>query len=324
MGAAANNPSCPRCGYDQSGAIAAWERNEQACCPLSGVCAECGSEFAWGDVFSRSKRRVLRHFEVTEHRLIASFFVTTWRALRPWSFWKWADPASPPRWSRIAIGVLGGALLVHVTFALVYAVAGRLAIWIDPPPGFGVYVSHTHFLLEDDLRQALWPWGRPPGKSLAPFSYPIVSPGALMAFITIAFMNALFVIVSVVQRGGRELRQLVRAVSYGFVGAPLSHSAFAVLYAAVAVFEAVETQMRGSREVSWAIREALASYATYVEIGIAIAWWVLWWGTLGAKCLHFRRPWLTAIAIAVVSSLMTLVLFVSVDHLWMWTGEHWQ
>ena len=297
MGAVTSNPACPRCGYDQTGAIAAWGRIEPACCPLLGICAECGSEFAWGYVISRSRRRVLKHFEVAEHRLIASFLLTTWRALQPWSFWKWADPASPPRWSRLAVGVLGGALLVHVTFALVYAIAGQLALWIDPPPGSGVYLGHTHIWLKDDLRHALWPWGRPPGKSLAPVSYPIISPGALMAFMTIAFMNSLFVIVSIAQRGGREVRQLIRAVSYGFIGAQLSHAVFAVLGAAVAVFEASETRIRGSApEVSWAIREVLASYVTYVSIGMAIAWWVLWWGTMGAKCLHIRRPWLTALA----------------------------
>jgi hypothetical protein len=40
-------PICPKCGYDQSGAIATWELQ----CPLEGRCPECGLDFQWCDVF---------------------------------------------------------------------------------------------------------------------------------------------------------------------------------------------------------------------------------------------------------------------------------
>ena len=42
-----HKPICPKCGYDQSGAIATWESQ----CPMWGVCPECGLEFAWVEVF---------------------------------------------------------------------------------------------------------------------------------------------------------------------------------------------------------------------------------------------------------------------------------
>ena len=45
------NPSCPCCGYDQSGAIAAWNHAASRSCPLRGTCSECGAELWWGDVF---------------------------------------------------------------------------------------------------------------------------------------------------------------------------------------------------------------------------------------------------------------------------------
>jgi hypothetical protein len=41
-------PRCPKCGYDQSGAIATWE----AKCPLDGQCPECGYAFSWCRVFA--------------------------------------------------------------------------------------------------------------------------------------------------------------------------------------------------------------------------------------------------------------------------------
>lgn len=42
------NPTCPRCGYDQSGTAGSWTD----ACPLKGVCAECGEGFAWSDVLN--------------------------------------------------------------------------------------------------------------------------------------------------------------------------------------------------------------------------------------------------------------------------------
>jgi hypothetical protein len=38
---------CPRCGYDLSGTIAAWECS----CPVDGVCGECGLGFRWAGLF---------------------------------------------------------------------------------------------------------------------------------------------------------------------------------------------------------------------------------------------------------------------------------
>ena len=39
--------ACPRCGYDQAGAVGAWRES----CPVEGRCSECGLEILWRDVF---------------------------------------------------------------------------------------------------------------------------------------------------------------------------------------------------------------------------------------------------------------------------------
>ena len=44
-------PICPKCGYDQSGAIATWEMQ----CPVQGICAECGDALQWAEVFRIQK-----------------------------------------------------------------------------------------------------------------------------------------------------------------------------------------------------------------------------------------------------------------------------
>jgi hypothetical protein len=50
MPAARTDADCPRCGYDQRGAIVDWS----AACPLTGVCVECGLAYRWSDIFGTS------------------------------------------------------------------------------------------------------------------------------------------------------------------------------------------------------------------------------------------------------------------------------
>ena len=42
---------CPKCGYDQSGAIATWEDQ----CPIEGTCPECGLGFAWANIIDPAR-----------------------------------------------------------------------------------------------------------------------------------------------------------------------------------------------------------------------------------------------------------------------------
>lgn len=78
-------PGCPRCGYDQSGAVATWAE----ACPLRGTCPECGYEFAWREVFNPDQKRLPRFVEHCRRRAIPLAAVRTllW-ALIPGRFWK--------------------------------------------------------------------------------------------------------------------------------------------------------------------------------------------------------------------------------------------
>jgi len=87
-------PSCPRCGYDQSGAIASWNTDASASCPLRGTCSECGLTFWWHDVI-HADRLIVRGF--VEH---ARGFWQTWR----WAWVTWAWTLWPPVfWARVKI-----------------------------------------------------------------------------------------------------------------------------------------------------------------------------------------------------------------------------
>ncbi|MBC7772848.1 MAG: hypothetical protein H7210_10165 [Pyrinomonadaceae bacterium] len=94
--------TCPRCGYDQSGIIAAW----QTSCPLSGTCSECGLEFEWADLLHAHTKLNLKFVEHSPSGTLGvRLFVSAWRTLLwtllPEIFWrrvKLHHPIRPLRW----------------------------------------------------------------------------------------------------------------------------------------------------------------------------------------------------------------------------------
>lgn len=95
-------PTCPRCGYDQSGAVTSWTE----CCPVEGTCPECGIRFAWADLFDPSRLDIVWFVEhartVTGQARRTG--PTLWRIVLPWVFWARVgvrartDPRAALRW----------------------------------------------------------------------------------------------------------------------------------------------------------------------------------------------------------------------------------
>src|SRR5438067_1317104 len=100
-------PSCPRCGYDLSGAMAAWTLT----CPLTHTCSECGLFFELRAIFNERFRNRAQFFEPTPTR--AAFFKTARMALRPWRFWRWAAMEHEIRPRPMLAGALLSALLIE-------------------------------------------------------------------------------------------------------------------------------------------------------------------------------------------------------------------
>ncbi len=94
------HPSCPRCGYDQSGEAAAWESS----CPVNGTCPECGHGFAWADLFDPSRQDLAWSVESGETRW-ARLRKTPGTAVRmalPWVYWSRVGVGTPLRLKRLA------------------------------------------------------------------------------------------------------------------------------------------------------------------------------------------------------------------------------
>ncbi len=124
-------PTCPRCGYDQSGVIATWEDH----CPVQGRCPECGTVFAWADLFDPS-RQTLRWY--AEHaRTIPAMarrtMPTLARMVIPRIFWRRVGVRSPTATRRLLMWVL---LLVVAAHAAAWA---PVAFFFGPPmAGYGL------------------------------------------------------------------------------------------------------------------------------------------------------------------------------------------
>jgi hypothetical protein len=106
-----HTPICPKCGYDQSGEIATWE----TCCPVDGVCSECGLDMHWANVMRPELGQVSWY---VEHAQSFTVFVgrsirTPWHLLIPHRFWKQLDPSKPVSITRLIVWAVLLILAVH-------------------------------------------------------------------------------------------------------------------------------------------------------------------------------------------------------------------
>lgn len=111
-----HHPICPKCGYDQSGAIATWELQ----CPVNGTCPECGLAFAWADVFDPSRNLLGWYSEHAPSTLsmLTRSPATIWRLLLPWIFWRSVKLTHPIALRRLAWWMVMMWVVLHVVMAI--------------------------------------------------------------------------------------------------------------------------------------------------------------------------------------------------------------
>lgn len=109
-------PICPKCGYDQSGAIATWETQ----CPVRGTCPECGLAFAWADVFDPSRVHLHWYVEHATNRreMISRSPSTCGMLLIPNRFWKRVTVTTPIYVARLWSYVGAMALICYLLTTL--------------------------------------------------------------------------------------------------------------------------------------------------------------------------------------------------------------
>lgn len=136
---------CPRCGYDQRGAIVMWTES----CPLHFTCTECGLLIDTPELMNPLLLRPRWCIEYGSGRLelmrrsMMTLLIVHW----PWALWRKLRMIDPPRLGRLVMALVVMMLLcatiVHITFCSVEAIYtySTLLPWMPAPTVWTVITS---------------------------------------------------------------------------------------------------------------------------------------------------------------------------------------
>lgn len=163
-------PTCPRCGYDQSGEVARWTES----CPVKGTCPECGLEFAWGDLSDSSSMTLpwAAEYSQSARDFINRFVRTHVRALNPLSFWSSLQLTYSPRVQQLIVLLVLVVLcpwMIHALARNAYLLSNDMLLPSDPNPwNRSTYaegwlwpifdLSLTQNATKWEVRSTLWKW----------------------------------------------------------------------------------------------------------------------------------------------------------------------
>ncbi len=302
-------PECPRCGYDQSGIIAAWKD----ACPLTTTCSECGYEFLNRDVLSRRPRP----FEHARRSLARSFAFTVLRSLRPWSFWRWLQMEHWIVPGRLALGAAAGAAMVHLIGVALYLLVRVFCYPLTPTwSGSGLgYFWWYQLLLPFGSRHIGWNaavgWSTLGGLLSR---LPITGVAALAMLL---LMPASFLVLQQTLRASRVRKaHLLRVMAYSLVGWPIVgvSSHFAVYLIDLIASPAARSYLYWGPPWSW-----LGPVEYLFVPTMTCAWLVIWWGVASSRYLKLPRPWLTVTILMLVSVLATVLICVLLQLAGLWS-----
>lgn len=124
--------TCPRCGYDLSGAC----NVPRGAAELEGVCSECGLRFLWADLESGRLSTPRFSYEHGPWLSVRRFFGTLWRATTGWMLWKQLRMEHDVRPMRLLQFVLFTLAAMHLLSVAMSLLAMRFAGlgWWRPTP----------------------------------------------------------------------------------------------------------------------------------------------------------------------------------------------
>lgn len=205
-------PSCPRCGYDLSGAAAAWSHAESTSCPMRGTCSECGLEFAWGDLLSPVFRPPAWSFEHAEMRRVSRLILTMFRSLTPGRVFAEIRLEIPVRAGRLVALTLASlvAWQLLASAAQVLALFDEYIIILDAAMRGRVGWSGVRY----EVLSSLLPYAMAGGQSWS--SIWVATPWTLLCVLWLLLTPLTFALLGQTLRRYRVRRvHLLRGVAYG-------------------------------------------------------------------------------------------------------------
>lgn len=297
-------PTCPRCGYDQSGEAASWTDR----CPLRGQCPECGTGFAWSDLFDPARQSLPWLVEHTRSiRGRARRTVPTLLCLAlPWRFWtrvnvqSRTDARATAGWLLMLLTVL--QLICWLPLSLVLAAADlgyslsytnsytKLVSLIRDMDGFEFMIWFaTGFMWPvASISYDGWVWGDDFGDGVV-----LISALRIPLGISLTWFAILFAVPVTRRIAMLRTAHLKRAVLFQFSGLIIVFGAMRILYAF-----ALHAAMR-----PWA-------EATMVFLYLAVCIWTLAWWICAAVIGWNIRSWPLLVLTTLTSLLGGVVLYV--------------
>lgn len=297
-----NLVTCPRCGYDLRGAIAAWTES----CPLRGKCTECGLALDWAEVMSGSAYEPLWCVEfAARRRVIAAAFATMVMVFVPWKLWSSVRMDFPVRGGRLATYVAVLMATCYLSFCVAHGQYVRF-FWrasFGPPTPMTNPMSAS----EAAARAALSPF------SDAPLGQVVLRSGAIrrnnssweMVGVwrdaSCVLLFGLLVVVAAPcvpaallasrHRAAVRLRHLVRLVVYSLGWLPGLWG----LVLATALLHTLERMLGRSLAGLWAVR---GEYAMLIGVPLLV---FLWWEAAVRQYLHMQLSWAIAVAVTLLA-----------------------
>lgn len=274
-------PECPRCGYDQSGIVAAWTE----ACPLTGTCSECGLSFSWRDVLDSRFFGPHWSFEHAARPRLRQLWSTAWRTLAPWIIWRrlgLPHKVRPLRLARFAALVL--LLGLHLpAIALIGYLQGSI-VWANDPG--------THL-----FRVILWPYGELFEVGRMYFE-PFMTAFVMIAFIPAICMPLTMLVFGQTFRQAKVRRaHLARGLVYSL---PTAIAGTWIL--ATSFYVVIFLLPPPPRGVS--VETVLA-----VEAAALLIWLGAWWGLFVSRYLRLPHSLIAGVSLVIIAGLATAIVF---------------
>lgn len=305
-------PSCPRCGYDQSGVMASWTDS----CPLHGTCSECGLGFEWRNILNPLFTLPPWSFEHAPAWSLSALARTAVRTLMPQNLWSQLRMEHPIHARRLIELAVLGAVFIHFLTLTGPFVLWSVGEWLNTGVLMASQVGLSRLIVSN-----YWPYHT----GLDEYFYPSwPSPGAWpgfmdpwpgLAWIWWAVMPFTFLLLPITLRRCR-----VRGVHLFRIGA------YSLVFAALAVLVSTRMSMllmgcvqvcegglgRGGWSMSSQTAGAIDFWSKKIfytlsptATGILIA---VFWSFAAGRYLKLPRPWLVGFTLVLLGGLGAVLI----------------
>ncbi len=313
-----SSPSCPRCGYDLSGAVAAWNHAESTSCPMRGTCSECGLEFAWGELLNPHLKTPVWSYEHEHRRPWRSLARTSSKALRPDRLWRDLQMTHPIKGRRLLLFSFFGMVLVHTGFALVSFVLMAAQQLTLAPTWRRTADDFAHLAIE-----AFWPYNNKWAEFILPSrpwpgSVPtLMSARSLLVWAWWFAVPFAYLFLPATLRRCRVRRgHLARIGAYSLVfasaGVLLAAASTSVVQDPLMFIVVIFNRAFDNELVDWMalnqLNGSLHKWLLRASPFVSFLLVFVFWGFAASRYLRLPRPWLVAFVLTLLAGLLATAL----------------